>query len=99
MINGVVGHIRWKRYPAAVVEGYRVKRSAAGEWSLVATVISANAYNLRQFPLTFVAPTEAGELRWPIVPPFACGAPPCPIAVALGPMEEDTLHEPLRPTR
>jgi hypothetical protein len=99
VIRGVVGHIRWHRFPAAVIEGYRVTRSAKGEWSLSATVVSVNAYNCRQLPLTFVAPHDRGEWRWPIRTPIVIERAPFALAVALGPPEEETRHEPIRPPR
>lgn len=99
VIRGVVAHIVWARFPAAVIEGYTVTRSRAGAWSLTAaTVISANAYNLRQTPLTLVAPTEHGEWRWPIRTPIVSDRPPFHIAADLGALEE-IRHEPLRATR
>lgn len=99
MIRGVVGHIRWQRFPAAVIEGYRVTRSRAGQWALSATVVSANAYNLRQTPLTFVAPHAHGEWRWRIRTPVVYDRPPFALTVDLGPPEGETVHEPLRPSR
>lgn len=99
VIRGVTARIVWARFPAAVVEGYTVTRSRAGAWSLVsATVISANTYNLRQTPLTLVAPTEHGEWRWLMRTPIVGDRPPFHIAADLGPLEE-IRHEPLRPTR
>jgi hypothetical protein len=94
-IRGVVGHIRWARFPAAVIEGYAVHRSRAGAWSLSATVITANAYNLRQAPLIFVAPTEHGDMTWPIRTPLVGDRPPFRIQADLG----ELIYEPLRPTR
>jgi hypothetical protein len=65
-IRGVVGQITWSYYTAAAINGYTVTRTKAGQWSLAATVVVANAYNLRQRPLMFVAPHAKGEWRWPI---------------------------------
>lgn len=65
-IRGVVGAIRWGYYSAARLEGYTVRRSATGQWSLQATMVLADAYKLAQRPLLFVAPHEHGEWRWPI---------------------------------
>ena len=89
MITGVVGQIRWQRFPAAVIEGYRVRRSAAGDWSVSATVVQANAYNLRQVPLTFVAPFEHGEWRWRIRTPVVYERPPFALTADLEPPEGD----------
>ncbi len=98
MLTGVVGHIRWVRFPAAVIDGYTVTWSKTGQASLSATVVSANAYNLRQTPLTFVAPTEHGEWCWRITTPIVGDRPPFRLTADLGDFEE-IRHEPLRPAR
>jgi hypothetical protein len=66
-ISGVVGHVKWAYYTAAAVNGYKVTRSADNRWSLRGTIVLADAFKLSQRPLMFVAPTEKGEWRWPIV--------------------------------
>ena len=66
LIRGVVGQIRWSYYTAAAINGYTVTRSKAGEWSLSATVVLADAFKISQRPLLFVAPHEKGEWVWPI---------------------------------
>ena len=63
-ITGVVGHIKWGWNPAAAINGYTVTVTKHGVWSLRATVINANAFNLTQRPLVFVAPHEKGEWVW-----------------------------------
>lgn len=65
-ISGVVGKIDWSYYAAAAINGYRVTVSKSGDWTLSATVITANAFNLTQRPLVFIAPTNGGEWRWRI---------------------------------
>lgn len=65
-IRGVVGRIEWRYFVAAAIEGYTVTRSADNQWSLLATVIQADAFKLRQRPLVFAAPYDAGVWRWPI---------------------------------
>lgn len=65
-IRGVVGRIEWGYYPAAAINGYSVSKRPDGRWSLRATLVTANAYNLAQRPLVFVAPHEKGEWRWPV---------------------------------
>jgi hypothetical protein len=65
-IRGVVGQIKWSYYVAAAIHGYAVTRSTTGVWHLRATVVMADAFKLKQRPLTFVAPHEKGEWRWPI---------------------------------
>jgi hypothetical protein len=66
-IRGVVGQIKWSYYTAAAINGYIVRRSTDGAWSLSATVVLADAFKLTQKPLLFVAPHERGVWRWPIV--------------------------------
>lgn len=65
-INGVVASVRWAYYTAAKIEGYTVIRSKAGQWSVTATVVLADAFKMSQRPLFFVAMHEKGEWRWPI---------------------------------
>lgn len=64
-ITGVVGQIKWHYYVAAAINGYTVTRNE-GVWSLRGTVVLSDAFKLSQRPLTFVAPHERGEWRWPI---------------------------------
>src|SRR5688572_5998497 len=65
-IRGVVGRIDWGYFPAAAVNGYAVKRLADGTWSLRGTVVTFDAFKIRQRPLIFVAPHKDGEWRWPV---------------------------------
>ena len=66
-IRGVVGHIKWSYYVAAALHGYTVQRhKESGGWSLRGTVVTSDAFKLRQRPLEFVAPHEKGEWRWVI---------------------------------
>jgi hypothetical protein len=57
-IRGVNGSIHWAYYVCARIDGYRVRRTKQGQWSLVARVLpgSADAYKMSQRPLIFVAP-------------------------------------------
>lgn len=72
MIQGVVGHVKWAYYNAAAINGYVVVPDKGGRaWSLSATVVLSNAYNMAQRPLWFVAPMTSKtkgriEVRWPI---------------------------------
>jgi hypothetical protein len=66
LITGVIGTINWHYYTAAAIHGYTVTRAETGEWSLTATVVLSDAFKLSQRPLTFVAPHDKGEWRWPI---------------------------------
>lgn len=59
VLRGVVGKLQWGYYDAAKIEGYTVTRNKRTRmWSLRATVVpgSANAFNLKQKPLRFIAP-------------------------------------------
>jgi len=58
-VRGVVGQVRWGYYDAARLEGYTAQRDPKTQrWSLRARVVpgSANAFNMRQRPLRFIAP-------------------------------------------
>src|SRR5262245_14540741 len=65
-LTGVVGKIEWSYYAAASINGYTVTRASDGTWALRATVVNANAYNMTQRPLIFIAPHQGGEWRWAI---------------------------------
>jgi len=65
-VRGVHATITWAYYTAAEINGYTITRDAAGSWRLRATMIKANAYNLRQRPLVFVARHDKGAWYWPI---------------------------------
>lgn len=65
-MTGVVGKVTWGYYNAAAINGYAVTRNGS-DWSLRATVIASDAYNLAQRPLVFVAPHQKGEWRWPVL--------------------------------
>jgi hypothetical protein len=100
MIRGVVGQIRWHRYPAASINGFTVTplRKDRSRWSLLATVVLSNSFNLAQRPLTFVAKLKHGrEWRWPIESMSTQTRNGVPTLVAeLGREESDV---PLRPPR
>jgi hypothetical protein len=68
VLSGVVGHIKWGHYTAAAINGYTVtpRNKARTEWSLVATVVLADAFKMAQSPLVFVAKHAKGEWRFPI---------------------------------
>lgn len=66
-ITGVVGQVKWSYYTAAAINGYVVTRSTDNRWSLRGTIVLADAFKLSQRPLVFVAPTQKGDMRWPIV--------------------------------
>lgn len=65
-IRGVVGRIDWGYFPAAAINGYTAQQLADGTWSLHATVVTFDAFKIRQRPLVFIAPHQNGEWRWPI---------------------------------
>lgn len=66
-IRGVVGRIDWGYFSAAAINGYALSRSEDASWALTGTVVTFDAFKLRQRPLTFVAPHKDGEWRWPIL--------------------------------
>jgi len=65
-IRGIVGRIDWGYFAAAAINGYTAHQLADGQWSLHATVVTFDAFKIRQRPLVFVAPHQDGEWRWPI---------------------------------
>lgn len=68
MVTGVVGHIKWRYYTAAAINGYTVAPAKDRQtWALVATVVLSDAFKMAQTPLTFHAKHAKGEWRWPIV--------------------------------
>jgi len=100
-ITGVVGIIRWQHYTAAAINGYTVTPTdkAGARWALRATVVLANAFNLAQRPLTFVAKHKRGEWRWPIESMEVRTLSGVPTLTAtLGREETTPDHVPIRPT-
>jgi len=65
-IRGIVGRIDWSYFVAAAINGYTVTPCADGRWQLHATVVTFDAFKIRQRPLIFIAPHKDGEWRWPI---------------------------------
>lgn len=65
VVKGVVGQIKWHYYVAVALHNYTVTRTD-DQWSLRATVVLSDAFKMAQRPLVFVAPTQQGEMRWPI---------------------------------
>lgn len=92
-ITGVVASLKWGYLPAAALTGWTLTKTADG-WSLVAAVVSADAFRLSQQPLVFVAPHQDGAWRWPIVALQITGAS---LSATLGP-KECTDAVPVRPT-
>jgi len=65
-LTGVVGRVEWGWNPAASINGYTVTCSKTQEWTLRATVINVNVFNITQRPLVFIAPHAHGAWRWVI---------------------------------
>lgn len=65
-IRGVVGRIDWGYFAAAAINGYTARQLPDGSWSLHATIVTFDAFKMRQRPLVFIAPHQDGEWRWPI---------------------------------
>lgn len=91
MITGVVGLIRWGHYRAAAINGYQVTQDKQTlQWSLRATIVTADAFNLRQAPLSFRVVLKDCEWAWPILDPIvtvdgSLPSGPFPITARLGP--------------
>lgn len=65
-IRGVVGRIDWGYFSAGAINGYRLHRNADDTWALHGTLVSFDAFKIRQRPLVFIAPHQDGEWRWPV---------------------------------
>jgi hypothetical protein len=73
-LRGDRAELRWHSYPAAAVQSYTIRRTAAGVVLVTGTVVLSDAFKLAQRPLTFAAPMQVGppERRravmvcWPI---------------------------------
>jgi hypothetical protein len=65
-IRGVVARIDWGYFAAAAINGYTVQRLEDGAWTVRATVVTFDAFKIRQRPLVFIAPHRDGEWRWPV---------------------------------
>lgn len=65
-IRGVVGRIDWGYFAAAAINGYVAQHHEDGSWTLTGTVVTFDAFKIRQRPLIFIAPHQQGEWRWPI---------------------------------
>jgi hypothetical protein len=91
-IRGVVGQIKWSYYTAASINGYAVRRSPTGRWSLRATIVLADSFKMTQRPLHFVAPHATGEWRWEIESlTLATDRGPTQLVATLGPPIEKGL--------
>src|SRR5262245_36722613 len=70
-MRGVVASLTWGYYPAATIEGYTVTKKPGGLYTVDATVVWSNAFNLQQTPLAFIAPVRwqdrEVEWRWPVL--------------------------------
>lgn len=66
-LYGAKGAVRWSYYNAASVEDYAVRRHPDGRYALSARVVMADAFRLKQRPLTFVALHDKGSWIWPVL--------------------------------
>lgn len=75
VVNGVVAHVKWAYYTAAIINGYTVTRTA-GEWGVRASIVQSDAFKMAQRPLVFIAPHKHKDVkgreverawRWPIL--------------------------------
>jgi hypothetical protein len=65
-IRGVVGRIDWGYFAAGAINSYSVQRCDDGTWALHATLVTFDAFKIRQRNLIFIAPHKDGEWRWPV---------------------------------
>lgn len=71
-VTCVHGRIDYGYFPAATLEGFTIKRTDRGEWSLRGRATKWDAFNLTRAPLMLVVPHVAkpsnkpGEWRWPV---------------------------------
>lgn len=67
-IRGHVASITWHYYTAAALEAYTVTFDRERrQWTVVATVVHADAYKMTQRPLVLVATIKDGAWRWPVL--------------------------------
>lgn len=85
-IRGITGRIDWGYFAAAAINGYTAQQLADGTWSLTATVVTFDAFKIRQKPLVFIAAHKDGEWRWPIrTIDLSEGRGPRELSATLGP--------------
>src|SRR5262249_3184322 len=66
-VTGVGGTITWHYFPAADVVAFTITCDRDERWSLRATIVNGNAYNLAQTPLLFRMPRLRGTWCWPLL--------------------------------
>lgn len=85
-IRGVVGRIDWGYFAAGAINGYTLTQCADGTWALRGTLVSFDAFKIRQRDLKFVAPHKDGEWRWPVTTvDLSDGKGPRELRATLGP--------------
>ena len=67
-LRGVRGRLSWGYRTAADLSTWTIRRPEGPdpEWTLVASVVSADGYGVRQRPLLFTAPRQGGFWCWPV---------------------------------
>lgn len=66
-IRGDKARIDWGYFAAAAIQGFSITRTKDGGYTLTGTVVTLDAFKVRQKPLVFIAPHKDGEWRWPVV--------------------------------
>lgn len=85
-LTGVVGRLDWGYFAAGAINGYTAQRQPDGTWVLRGTLVTCDAFKIRQRPLIFVAPHARGEWRWPVQTlDVGEGAGPRALRATLGP--------------
>jgi hypothetical protein len=83
--------IDWGYFAAAAIQGASIKRHADQTWSARGTVITFDAFKIRQRPLVFIARVknrkgEEAEWRWPVTSiDLGPGTGPREMRATLGP--------------
>jgi hypothetical protein len=83
-LRGLEGTVVWGYHTAAVCRTWVARRIVGGQWTLTASVVRADAFQLRQRDLKFTAPRVGGFFCWPIVAVSQTGTT---LAATLGPPE------------
>jgi hypothetical protein len=83
-LRGQEATIVWGYHTAAVCRSWVAQRTAAGQWTLSASLARADAFQLRQRNLKFTAPRVGGFFCWPVLAVSQTGTT---LAATLGPPE------------
>ena len=65
-LSGTTGAILWGYRQAATLRTWTIRKDAQDRWTLSATCVRAEPFQLRQRPLLFSAPRAGGFWAWGI---------------------------------